>query len=138
MEPSTTRNVQQQLLKLFAGVPLVLCSGERISHLGECVLLSTSGRRIRLKLDGRAPTLSTDHPTNYESSSWKGLPGERILQYAYRAVPMPVVHREDIHGEVFHERHFGGSDFAEDPCFIMPVVKASKLKLAFRKRERQC
>lgn len=28
-----------------------------------------------------------------ESSSWKGLPGERILQYAYRAVPMPVVHR---------------------------------------------
>uniref|UniRef100_A0A0M3IFR0 Helicase ATP-binding domain-containing protein n=1 Tax=Ascaris lumbricoides TaxID=6252 RepID=A0A0M3IFR0_ASCLU len=113
VEVTTIRSVQQQVLKLTAGVPLVLCSGERISHLGECVLLSASERRIRLKLDGRAPELSVDHPTSYvlipsvtagvlhsltkflsESSSWKGLPGERILQYAYRAVPMPVVHRD--------------------------------------------
>lgn len=65
MEVTTIRSVQQQVLKLTAGVPLVLCSGERISHLGECVLLSASERRIRLKLDGRAPELSVDHPTSY-------------------------------------------------------------------------
>lgn len=113
LETSDSEHWNSMGIKFKRGVPLVLCSGERISHLGECVLLSASERRIRLKLDGRAPELSVDHPTSYvlipsvtagvlhsltkflsESSSWKGLPGERILQYAYRAVPMPVVHRD--------------------------------------------
>ncbi|VDM44309.1 unnamed protein product [Toxocara canis] len=95
------------------GVPLVLCGGEQIAHIGECVLLNASERRFRLKLEGQAPELNVGGHASYtlipsvtagvlhsltkfisELSSWKGLPGERILQYAYRAVSMPVAHHD--------------------------------------------